>query len=547
VTGISEVQASSSIPVDGQPGLTRTTGTQVNTDLGGSLNAKKLWIKTRVFNAANDTEITPTTVVVSPATVYDKLYTAPGLGGSVKFTLYKGACTTGSVVQADTVLVRALDGSFTSPTATLPSPTVDTSYCYVATFNQAGLPPSLFPTKAAADEPFKVTPAFVPLLPPDIEIAKCPAAVALPCIKSVGGVPKDFQEVIRGGTAHFRITVTNTGDVTLHDVTVTDRLSKLCDRSLGTMEKKTSKTFTCTQANVTAGYLNVAKVVGTSPKGVEKRDTDPSKVLVPAITIAKCPAAVALPCIKSVGGVPKDQQEVLQGGTANFRIKVTNTGNVALHDVMVTDQLSKGCVRSLGTMERKTSKTYTCTQADVTAGYLNVAKVVGTSAGGKKLTDTDPSKVLVPAIAIAKCPAAVALPCIKRPVGDPKDQQTDSGDQQTDTPWTAHFRITVTNTGDVPLHDVTVMDQLEKSDVGLPLALFNDCGRTYSGTMAPGGTPWTYTCTVTRPPLPVKPSQVKSKYPCGYLNRASVVGTSPAGQKLDDYDDSSVAHICYTG
>ena len=73
--------------------------------------------------------------------------------------------------------------------------------------------------------------------------------------------------LVKGGTATFRITVTNTGNVTLHDVTVTDPRSPKCNRGLGTMARGTSKTYTCTRPDVRAPYTNIANVVGTSPTG----------------------------------------------------------------------------------------------------------------------------------------------------------------------------------------------------------------------------------------------------------------------------------------
>ena len=128
----------------------------------------------------------------------------------------------------------------------------------------------------------------------------------------------DSQTVSMGGTATFRITVTNTGDVVLHDVTVTDPLSPNCNRSLGTMAVGAARTYTCTRPNVTESFLNRANVVGTSPKGEKVRDTDTAPVktaefkpaLIPAIMIVKSP----------------NNQRVKFKATAHFLIKVTNTG-----------------------------------------------------------------------------------------------------------------------------------------------------------------------------------------------------------------------------
>ena len=113
---------------------------------------------------------------------------------------------------------------------------------------------------------------------PRITIAKCPAEGPANCIKSVNGVPKDTQSVIKDGTAAFRITVRNTGDVTLTNVTVTDPWAPECDRNLGTMAASLVEELHVHRPSVTDDHVNTAAVVGTSPRGNKVRDSDVSKV-----------------------------------------------------------------------------------------------------------------------------------------------------------------------------------------------------------------------------------------------------------------------------
>jgi uncharacterized repeat protein (TIGR01451 family) len=105
-----------------------------------------------------------------------------------------------------------------------------------------------------------------------------PTIVERPAI-SITKNPK-LQTIAQGATATFSITVTNTGKETLKNVTVTDRLSPRCNRKLGTMAPGASRTYTCTRAKVKKGYLNVAVVVGTSPKGKKVTDRDSALVRV---------------------------------------------------------------------------------------------------------------------------------------------------------------------------------------------------------------------------------------------------------------------------
>ncbi len=84
------------------------------------------------------------------------------------------------------------------------------------------------------------------------------------------------------GTAHFTIKVTNTGDVTLHNVNVTDPASPGCDKTIGRLASHASKTYTCSRSTVRANFTNVATAHGTSPKGVKVKGTDHAHVKVNA-------------------------------------------------------------------------------------------------------------------------------------------------------------------------------------------------------------------------------------------------------------------------
>jgi uncharacterized repeat protein (TIGR01451 family) len=107
------------------------------------------------------------------------------------------------------------------------------------------------------------------------------------------------QTVASGGTATFTITVTNTGGVTLTDVTVVDALSPNCNRTkadlpaLASMAPGAHVTYTCTRSNVTASFDNVAVTTGTPPAGPAVTATDAAPVKVAPLTPAKKKAAAA--------------------------------------------------------------------------------------------------------------------------------------------------------------------------------------------------------------------------------------------------------------
>jgi uncharacterized repeat protein (TIGR01451 family) len=87
-----------------------------------------------------------------------------------------------------------------------------------------------------------------------------------------------------GDDVTFEIKVTNTGNVTLTDVEVTDELTPECDKYIGTLKAGESYTYECTVENLQAGYNNIACVEGTydatDPDTVVK-DCDPSEVKIP--------------------------------------------------------------------------------------------------------------------------------------------------------------------------------------------------------------------------------------------------------------------------
>jgi uncharacterized repeat protein (TIGR01451 family) len=195
------------------------------------------------------------------------------------------------------------------------------------------------------------------------------------------------QTVSLGGTATFRLTVTNDGDVELTNVRVSDSHSPNCNRQFRTLLAGQSQSYTCTQPNVRRPFVNTATVVSSVSGGTTKvRDvaTSPVKVAAPLVPAPH-------PLVRIVKS--PNSQTVHHGGTARFRITVTNAGDVALQDVKVTDARASGCNRDLGSMSPRTSKTYGCARPDVTATFVNRADVAATTTTGRRVTDSDAATV----------------------------------------------------------------------------------------------------------------------------------------------------------
>ena len=218
-------------------------------------------------------------------------------------------------------------------------------------------------------------------------------------------------------TAYFTITVTNTGDIALTGVTVSDALAPDCDRSLGDLSAGANDSYTCSLANAVSDFTNGVVVTGSPPVGsaVAAADTAYVEVVGPDVEITKSP----------------DLQNIQSGDTVTFTISVTNTGDITLTTVAIVDAAVPDCNDTVADLNPAAPYSYTCSVANVTADFTNTVVATGTPAAGSTVTDTDSALVNVinPAIQITKTP----------------------GSQFARSGGTVTFTISVTNTGDVAL------------------------------------------------------------------------------------------------
>ncbi|NNC43979.1 MAG: DUF11 domain-containing protein, partial [Acidimicrobiia bacterium] len=137
-------------------------------------------------------------------------------------------------------------------------------------------------------------------------------------------------------------------------------------------------------------FANTASTSGDCPDGTVDDDcataSDTETVALtadPAIEIDK----------RALDGT--DSQVVTTGELAEFTISVTNTGNVTLTDVVVTDVLASSCeAAAIRDLIPGDSETYDCTQT-VTAAFTNVAVVTALGPQSQSVTDEDSSDVTI--------------------------------------------------------------------------------------------------------------------------------------------------------
>ncbi len=189
------------------------------------------------------------------------------------------------------------------------------------------------------------------------------------------------QTVVSGRTATFIITVTNTGELTLTNVTVSDAQAPNCAASLGTLAGGHSINYECTLTNVTADFTNSATVTGTPSVGNDVIYTDTAfvDVINPSIEIAKTP----------------DIQTVASGSDVDFTIAITNTGDRSLTDVTISDAQAPNCDQTYANLSPGETRRYDCTVTNVTDGFINSAIVTGKPPVGEDVTDADAAKVIL--------------------------------------------------------------------------------------------------------------------------------------------------------
>ena len=312
---------------------------------------------------------------------------------------------------------------------------------------------------------------------------------AITLVKSAN--PPDFPGA--GTKVTYSYLVTNTGNVTLSPVTVTDPMAGLSavtcpDTSLAPTDSEScTATYTTTQADVEAGSItNVGTATGTPPTGAADNVTATSTLTIgfDALTLHKS---------ASITSFDKPGQAV------NYSYLVTNIGHLLLDPVTVTDPMpglsAIDCPGpSLAPAASETcTATYTTTQADVDRGSVtNIGTATGKPPTGPLATVT--STLTIPAS------ANPSIGLVK----------TASVTSFSSAGTVVTYSFKVTNTGNVTLHAIAVTDAMPGlSAIACP-----------ASTLAPGASE---TCTATY-------TTTSSDVSNGKLtNTATVAGTTPHG------------------
>ncbi|MFF2073206.1 hypothetical protein ACFVXG_00435, partial [Kitasatospora sp. NPDC058162] len=316
---------------------------------------------------------------------------------------------------------------------------------------------------------FQVTPGAD--CAPMLEILKevCTSANAGDCGAGGAGPWAKTTTVAPGGTAYWRITVTNTGPVPIAGITLADSVTPSCVTAAGTFDLAVgaSKQVFCNLPGVTQSTTNTVTASFPGPDG-KPITTPPSEasVDVPSLAVLKevCTSANAGDCGAGGAGPWAKTTTVAPGGTAYWRITVTNNGPVNVTGVTLADSVTPSCVTAAGTFDLAVgaSKQVFCNLPGVAQSTTNTVTASFPGPDGKPIT-TPPSEasVDVPSLAVLKevCTSANAGDCGDGGAG-PWAKTT------TVAPGgTAYWRITVTNNGPVSVTGVTLADSVTPSCV----------------------------------------------------------------------------------
>ncbi|MBI8990256.1 DUF7507 domain-containing protein [Corynebacterium meridianum] len=355
-------------------------------------------------------------------------------------------------------------------------------------------------------------------------------------------VPAKRPFYVVGDTVDYRFTVTNTGDVTLHNVRISDPLlgDGTVDCPDGDLAAGASVNCTVTEAytvddgSVSAAdtaqqLLNTATVTADLPGGTPVTPASDGE----SVTIGSPDLRVEKRAERTTNA---DGTGFVDGDPVVWTIMVTNTGNTEVTGVRLSDDLigddvaaavadgklvcSDPAIVSDAGARMRPAGSVTCTvtttvnQEDVDRQeeIINTATVTGT-AGTKSLT---------PPSASAKVPVSddARMTLTKTVVGDPGHVYV-IGD-------TVSYDLKVINTGDVTLHDVHITDDRVAAAGGtIPC---NDV----TASLAPGGVrTCRVTYTVTADDVPADGGIM--------TNFASVTGSIPASPDRAITDDAEAS------
>ncbi|HVF35572.1 MAG TPA: hypothetical protein VND91_09645, partial [Candidatus Saccharimonadia bacterium] len=252
--------------------------------------------------------------------------------------------------------------------------------------------------------------------------------------------------ITQGDVLTYTVTVTNTGNVPLTTVVVTD--DRITPTGGSTPCASVAVGATCTLVGtytVTAADVTAGSISNTGTGDSDQTDSDSAMLVTPVL------GSPALDTTKAVTGNADGDSSgtVTQGDVLTYTVTVRNTGNVPLTTVVVSDNRitpTGGTTPCASVPVGGTCTlvgTYTVTAADVTAGSIS-----NTGMGDSEQTGPDTTTLVTPVLG---SPALDTTKAVTANADGDSSGNVSQGDVLT-------YTVTVRNTGDVALTNVVVTD-----------------------------------------------------------------------------------------
>ena len=275
--------------------------------------------------------------------------------------------------------------------------------------------------------------------------------IALIKTASIGGTG------VAGDTITYTFAVTNTGNVDLTNVIVTDPLtglvlsgSPLVALVAGTTNNTIIGSYTIKQSDMNTGSItNSATVTATPPSGPVVTDTsDDDNATEDDPTVTTLIQTASYTVAKATADTPLNQ-----GDTLTYTFDVNNTGNVNLTAITVTDvKCAATPTLSSGTLPLAPGAVaqYSCTSVAVTQAEVDVGKV-----------DNTASVTVVPPVGVTPptaVNATVSTPIVSMPAISITKKGTFGSNSSVQLGDTISYEFNITNIGNVTLFNVKVED-----------------------------------------------------------------------------------------
>jgi uncharacterized repeat protein (TIGR01451 family) len=416
--------------------------------------------------------------------------------------------------------------------------------------------------------------------PTDVVIPENPA---LEAVKVWTYTDNDSNSTLTAGDRiNYTITVQNKGNVTLDNVTMIDDLRLISDTatrslatgpnfisanqgsSFGTLKPNEIGTYTANYILVqddinNGGVKNSATVSATTPANVAVTDISDDNIdndgdIESDFTESPVTTAPSIEAMKTSTIVDNGDGVTGIGDYVVYTLTVSNTGNVTLNSVTVTDTLTDMSSNTLSLTNSLTFisatkgsdsnnllideaatyvATYTLDQAAFDFGGLSNSVLVAGQIFSTTVTDTsddgddsdgnttnDPTQnILTPTLLLDVTKTANVI-------------DTD-GDGETGVGDTIVYTISIVNSGTSSVASFTLSDTITDAQ-GNALSLTNSPVTSQSGNLAPGATR-TYTATYTISQSAVDNGGVKNSV---LVTASNLTGTQFTSDQSDDGDDS---------